>query len=98
VTPANLSIYGTALDDKGDLFVAQVNGPILSAPGPFPQPASTRRRRRSPIRHRRLFARRRRLLQPHRGGANGTIYILGTTGQPGGGYGQVTPIVNSSSP
>ena len=36
VTPANLSIYGTALDDKGDLFVAEVNGPILSAPGPVP--------------------------------------------------------------
>ncbi len=95
VTPANLDIYGTALDDKGNLFVT--GGPIFSAPGPVPATGS-------------FYATPAVLPNSPTGiyslnvdnycnlvasGANGTIYVFGTTGQPGGGYGQVTPIVNT---
>ncbi len=97
VTPANLSIYGTALDDKGDLFVAQVNGPILSAPGPVPATgfyATPAALPNSPTGVYSLAVDN--YCNVIAGGANGTIYVLGTTGQPGGGYGQVTPVVNST--
>ncbi len=101
VTPSSFEIYGVAADDRGDLFLAEPAAGVFEAAGPLPTvgnnygtPAVLPN---SPAsaggvlvdKYCNLFV---------NGNVAGTNYvdIFGTTGQPGGGYGSIAPLVNTT--
>ena len=101
---ASYNVQGSAADDRGDVFLAQSNsgtlvsgfyeipGPLVTGP-PFSTPSVVSTALTSPYSVK---------IDPYcnlvaDGGTAGANYIafFGTTGQPGGNYGQIPPIINT---
>jgi hypothetical protein len=105
VTPSDLNAHSAVVDDQGNLFVSEdgTNSGVYEAPGPLPAVGSLYA---APVRipnspslsgalqfdkYCNLFV-------------DGTSYgnvnyveVFGTTGQSGGGYGQLTPTINTNN-
>jgi hypothetical protein len=106
VTPSDLDIYGTAVDDRGDLFVSENNGSspsVFEMVGPLPPVGSNYG---SPVQmpnspalsYGLLFDKYCNLFVDGQTPSTSTyVKVFGTTGQTGGGYGQLTPTSNTNA-
>jgi hypothetical protein len=103
VTPSNLNMYGVAVDDQGNLFVSE-NSPsgVYEAAGPLPAFGSNYA---TPVlipnsptgTYALLFDKYCNLFVDGTVAGKPFVEVLPTTGQSGGGYGQLTPVINTSS-
>ncbi|MHB8462240.1 MAG: hypothetical protein ACYDA1_06315, partial [Vulcanimicrobiaceae bacterium] len=101
---ASYNVQGSAADDKGNIFLAQnnsgtlpsgfyeISGPLVTGP-PFTTPSAISQTLGAPYSV---------AIDPYcnlvaDGGTTGANYIafFGTTGQAGGNYGQIPPIINT---
>jgi hypothetical protein len=106
VTPSNLSIYGVAVDDAGNLFVSEnnnANPSVFEMAGPLPAAGSNYG---APVQvpnspsmsYGLIFDKYCNLFVDGRTATSTTyIEVFSTTGQAGGGYGQATTTTNTSS-